>query len=161
MCAKIAILMLCLCAANAAVAQSKSADSDAIRASRHASNEALRLHDLKAFSASLDPELVVVTGRGAFLPTRQAYLDSIAQGFANPEGLRFERLVDSIDVNPDAPLAAEHGHWVGIAPNGAHVVGGTYLAMWRRSKAGWKIRSELFVLLNCFDQAACERYRHP
>jgi len=156
--AKATVLMLFFIA-GAATAQSS--DTDAIRASRRASNEAIRQHDLKAFAASLDPELVVVAGRGSFIPTRQACLDLFAEDFKNLRALRYERVTDSVEANPDAPLAAEHGHWFGIAPDGEHVVGGTYLAMWCRSEAGWKIRSELFVLLNCFDQAACERYRHP
>ncbi len=132
-----------------------------IRAARQASNVALKRHDLQAFAASLDPDLVVVAGRGSFVPSRQAYLDLFAKDFTDPKALRYERTIDSVEVNPDAPLAAEHGHWTGIAPDGKPAVGGTYLAMWRKSDAGWKIRSELFVLLNCFDPAACERYRHP
>ncbi len=72
------VLLLCFFTGSTALAQATPTDSDAIRASRHASNEALRQHDLKAFAESLDPELVVVTGRGSFVPTRQAYLDLIA-----------------------------------------------------------------------------------
>jgi ketosteroid isomerase-like protein len=151
-----AVLMLVLIS-SPTVAQTP---ADRIRSARQASNRALQKHDLKAFAANLDPELVVVTGRGSFVPTRQAYLDLFEQDFGNPQALRFVRLTDSVEVNPDAPLAAEHGHWIGIGPNGASSVGGSYLAMWRQTAEGWKIRSELFVLLRCFDAAACERYRH-
>jgi len=157
---KSAGLVLSLLAMGGGIAQTPGADGE-IRAARRASNEALKNHDLKAFAASLDPELIVVAGRGTFVPSRQAYLDLFAKDFTDPKALRYERLVDSIEVNEDAPLAAEHGHWAGINPNGRRAIGGTYLAMWRRSDAGWKIRSELFVLLTCYDPAACERYRHP
>ena len=152
------LLLMSVMTIGAALAQSPAAD--AIRAARAASNDALKRHDLAAFAASLDPDLVVVAGRGSFVPSRQAYLDLFAGDFQDPKALRYERITDTVDVNPDAPLAAEHGHWIGFGPAGQRWVGGTYLAMWRRSEAGWKIRSELFVLLQCFDTAACEQYRH-
>jgi len=134
---------------------------DEIRAARRASNDALKRHDIEAFGASLDPELVVVTGGGTFVPSRQAYMDRLAKDFTNPDGFRFERTADTVDLGETGVLAAEHGHWVGFNRNGSRGIGGTYLAMWRKTDKGWKIRSELFVLLNCFDMAACEQYRKP
>ena len=74
----------------AAVGQAGSA-VDQIRAARLASNDALKRHDIQAFGASLDPELVVVTGGGTFVPSRQAYMDRLAKDFANPNSFRFER----------------------------------------------------------------------
>jgi len=134
---------------------------DAIRAARRASNEALKRHDIQAFGASLDPELVVVTGGGSFVPSRQAYMDRLEKDFANPEAFLFERTTDTVDLGETGLLAAEHGHWIGFERDGSRGLGGTYLAMWRKTDTGWKIRSELFVLLNCFDKAACEHYRKP
>ena len=134
---------------------------DEIRAARLASNEALKRHDIQAFGASLDPELVVVTGGGTFVPSRQAYMDRLASDFTNPNGFRFERTAETVDVSETGVLAAEHGHWVGFQHDGNRGLGGTYLAMWRKTDAGWKIRSELFILLNCYDKAACEQYRKP
>jgi len=144
----------------AAVGQAGSA-VDQIRAARLASNDALKRHDIQAFGASLDPELVVVTGGGTFVPSRQAYMDRLAKDFTNPNSFRFERTPDTVDIGETGVLAAEHGHWVGFQPNGSRGLGGTYLAMWRKTETGWKIRSELFVLLNCYDKAACEQYRKP
>ena len=134
---------------------------DEIRAARRASNEALKRHDIEAFGASLDPELVVVTGGGTFVPSRQAYMDRLAKDFADPKALRFERTAETVEVGETGTLAAERGHWVGFQHDGSRGLGGTYLAMWRKTDAGWKIRSELFVLLNCYDKAACEQYRKP
>ena len=134
---------------------------DDIRAARQASNEALKRHDIEAFGASLDPELVVVTGGGTFVPSRQAYMDRLAKDFTNPNAFRFERTAETVEVGETGTLAAERGHWVGFQHDGSRGLGGTYLAMWRKTDAGWKIRSELFVLLNCYDKAACEQYRKP
>ena len=143
-----------------AIGQARSA-VDEISATRRASNEALKRHDIQAFGASLDPELVVVTGGGTFVPSRQAYVDRLAKDFTDPEAFRFERTTEAVDLGETGLLAAEHGHWVGFQRDGSRGIGGTYLAMWRKTDAGWKIRSELFVLLNCYDKAACERYRKP
>jgi hypothetical protein len=32
--------------------------------------------------------------------------------------------------------------------------------MWRRTPTGWQIRSELFIVLQCADEAACAVYRN-
>ena len=58
-----------------------------------------------------------------------------------------------------SPIAAEHGHWVATLPNGKRAYTVTYLAMWKRGDTAWQIRSELFVLLGCEDEATCALYR--
>ncbi len=143
-----ALVMLLFALAPAAVfAQSATAEAD-IRAVRRTSNEAIRRHDLQAFAASLTDDLVVVAGNGGFIPTREAYIQRFAEDFADPKAVVYERIIDSVEISKEAPLAAEHGHWVGTRPDGSRAFGGTYLAMWRKTSKGWKIRSELFVRLN-------------
>lgn len=73
--------------------------------------------------------------------------------------VRYERIVDSIDLSSSVPLAAEHGHWIGRLPDGKVFFTGTYMAMWRHTNLGWKLRSELFVSLTCADPASCDAYR--
>jgi ketosteroid isomerase-like protein len=133
-------------------------DDASIRESRAASNAAIVAGDSKAFAANLDPDFIVVTGNGSFL-SRDAYIAAFEKDFADPHSVRFERVIDSIDLSTSLPLAAEHGHWVGHVPGGPDLFTGTYLAMWRKSEGGWHLRSELFVSLACKDQAACESYR--
>jgi ketosteroid isomerase-like protein len=133
-------------------------DKDAIGALRNASNKAIAAGDITGFSASLDQDFVVVTGNGSFL-SRDTYVAAFAKDFVDPKSVRFERMVDSIEISGSVPLAAEHGHWVGRLPGGAVIFSGTYLAMWRNTANGWKLRSELFVSLACKDAAACESYR--
>jgi uncharacterized protein (TIGR02246 family) len=132
-----------------------------IRSLRQRSNRALASHDIKAFAESLAPDFVMIRGSGVFVPSRQAYIDLIAADFKDSEAVRYERTPEKIEVSSAAPLAAEHGHWTATRPDGQRAFRGTYLAMWRRTEKGWKLRSELFVVLNCADEAACAAYRQP
>lgn len=130
-----------------------------IRAARQASNQAIQRRDIKAFAASLDADYVMIRGNGTFVPSRQADIDRFTQDFADPKAVRYERIPDKVEISKAAPLAAEHGHWIGTHSDGSRAYGGTYLAMWRRTDAGWKIRSELFVVLSCDDGPSCDAYR--
>jgi ketosteroid isomerase-like protein len=133
-------------------------DQDLIRDIRNASNQAIAAGDAANFAASMDEDFVVVTGNGTLL-TREAYIAAFAKDFEDPQSIRFERTVDSIEISDLVPLAAEHGHWAGRVPGGPNLFSGTYLAMWRRTEHGWKLRSELFIALACKDAAAGESYR--
>ena len=135
-----------------------SPDQDAIKALREASNKAIAAGDIVGFSASLDQDFVVVTGNGSFL-SRDAYIAAFQKDFEDPHSVRFERIIDSIEISGSVPLAAEHGHCVGRLPGGPVIFSGTYLAMWRNTASRWKLRSELFISLACKDAAACEGYR--
>jgi ketosteroid isomerase-like protein len=130
-----------------------------IRAVRERSNRALAMHNIKSFTESLAEDFVIVRGNGVFVPSRQAYIRDFEADFRNPDSVRYERIPDKIEISSVSPLAAEHGHWTATLPNGKRAYSGTYLAMWRRGKTEWQIRSELFVLLACADEAACAVYR--
>ena len=135
-----------------------SPDQNAIHGIRKASNAAIAAGDATGFAVSLDQDFVVVTGNGTLL-SREAYIATFAKDFEDPHSLRFERIPDSIEVSRSVPLAAEHGHWVGRPLGRPVIYSGTYLAMWRKTASGWKLRSELFVSLECKDAAACDSYR--
>lgn len=132
-----------------------------IRAARQGSNAAIQHRDIKAFAATLADDFVMIRGNGALVPSRQAYIDTFTHDFADPKAIRYERISDKIEISNAAPLAAEYGHWIGRLPDGTQAYGGGYMAMWRRTDAGWKIRSELFVVLSCSDDASCAGYRKP
>ena len=132
-----------------------------IRAARQASNIAMQHRDIKAFASTLAADFVIIRGNGVLIPSRQAYIDLFNDDFADPKAIRYERVADKIELSNAAPLAAEHGHWIGMLPDGTHAFGGTYMAMWRRTETGWKIRSELFVVLYCSDDASCTGYQKP
>lgn len=153
---KLAVVLLLLSAL--ALAQTAPAERE-IRAARERSNQALAARDVKAIGDSLAPEFVQVRGSGAFTPSRDAYLELLARTFADPQAVQYHRTPDKIELSSAAPLAAEHGHWIGLLPNGKPAYGGTYLAMWRLTESGWKLRSELYVWLTCQDLPACAEYR--
>jgi ketosteroid isomerase-like protein len=140
-------------------AQPKTDAAAEIRAARQRSNQAIAKRDINAFAESIGADFVMIRGNGSFTPSRQAYIERFGADFKDPGTVRYERIPDKIDISAAAPLAAEHGHWIATRPNGQKAYGGTYLAMWRRTDAGWKIRSELFVVLTCDDEAACAEYR--
>jgi len=146
-------------ACTALAAQAPNDAVSQIRAAREQSNWALAMHDIKAFGESLAADFVIVRGNGVFMLSRQAWVDAVETDFKNPNAVRYERIPDKIEISAVSPIAAEHGHWTATLPNGKRAYTGTYLAMWRRGEIGWQIRSELFVLFGCEDEAACAGYR--
>src|SRR5438270_6922479 len=121
-------MVLLVCGGSAACVGQGARDEELIRGQRAASNKALAASDSAAFAASLEPGFVVVTGNGSFL-TREAYVAAFAKDFEDAHSVRFERVVDSIEISSSVPLAAEHGHWVGRISGGPALFRGTYLAM--------------------------------
>jgi ketosteroid isomerase-like protein len=123
-------------------------DEAEIRAARDFSNKSIVRRNLLGVGESLDTDYVAVIGDGSFVPSREVYLKLFKQDFDSPKSsLRYERIIDSVEVSADKPLAAEHGHWVATNSAGAVAYAGTYMAMWRHGALGWKLRSELFVTL--------------
>jgi ketosteroid isomerase-like protein len=124
-------------------------DEAAIRAARNFSNKSIARRNLAGVAESLDTDFVVVVGDGSFVSSREAYLKLFKQNFDSPKtAILYERIIDRVEVSVSKPLAAEHGHWIGTAADGTIAFTGTYMAMWRHGAAGWKLRSELFVVLS-------------
>jgi hypothetical protein len=118
-----------------------------IRAARGRSNRGIAERNPLMVAESLDKDIVVIVGDGSLIPSRDAYIAAFKAGFAEPNPARYERTPDTISVSSDSLLAFEHGRWTATLPNGTVTHTGTYAAMWRRTPAGWKLRSELFVTL--------------
>lgn len=150
---------LVIVVAGLAAAFAAQTPADEIRAVRERSNRALAARDIEGFAAALAPDYVLVRGNGTFAPTREEAVAAIAAGFRDPGGVRYERSPERIELSKVAALAAEHGRWTAKLPSGKLAFRGTYLAMWRRTEAGWRIRSELFVVLECGDEPSCAAYR--
>jgi ketosteroid isomerase-like protein len=136
-------------------------DEAAIRAARAQSNRAIAERKIDDFARTLGADFMMVRGSGALVATKQAYLDLFRADFADPKSISYRRTPDKIEVSSAAPLAAEHGHWVGLNVDRSDAYRGTYLAMWRRTDQGWEIRSELFVVLSCGVGEACKSYAGP
>lgn len=151
-----------LLSAVALCAQANPGDAQAereIRAARERSNQAIRKHDVNGFAASLASDFVMVRGSGSFTPSRDEYIKTFAQIFSDPKAVSYRRITDKVEISAVGPLAAEHGHWMGVKADGSEAYAGTYLAMWILTESGWKLRSELYVVLTCRDTAACAEYR--
>ena len=113
------------------------------------SNQSIAAGDLSAIASTLSDDFVVIIGDGTLL-SRDQYLEAFAHGFRQSAPLCYERIIDSVELSSSAPLAAEHGHWIGSVSTEGHrqvLFTGTYMAMWRQSGSRWKLRSELFVSL--------------
>ncbi|QIP17961.1 nuclear transport factor 2 family protein [Spirosoma aureum] len=146
-----------LCAQSGPMKLTRATDISAIRALRAQSNRAIQARDLAAFGQTMLPDIEVTRGSGPHVSGRDSVLASVSVQFKDPDFLGYVRDSDSIQVSTATSLAAEHGHWTGRfqRPDGIQTLTGVYLAMWRKTDAGWKIRSELFVNLGCTGSAAC------
>ena len=128
-----------------------------VRAMRARSNAAIAAHDIESFSATLLPEVVVTSGHGGVRVGLDSVRASIARAFADSTFVDYVRTTDRVDLSAVRPIAAEHGRWIGHwrTADGAEEISGTYLAMWRLTDAGWRVRSELFVSLACRGPRMC------
>jgi ketosteroid isomerase-like protein len=120
---------------------------DLIRAARERSNRGIAERNCNVVAESLDKDFLVIVGDGSLLPSRDAYLAAFKAEFAQPNSLRYTRTPASIDVSTSHPLASEQGHWTATLSDGTTTHTGAYSAIWRRTPAGWKLRSESFVTL--------------
>jgi hypothetical protein len=112
-------------------------------------NKAIAERDTAAFRTFMVEDVRVTTGAGELLEDREGYQATIMGQAADPRFVAFVRSPGKVTASRSHPLAAESGTWVGhwIAPEAR--LGGVYLAMWRLDDAGCRIRSELFVTLEC------------
>jgi len=109
-------------------------------------------------TATLTADIVVTSGNGTVFVGRDSVRAQFRRAFADTSFIDYLRSPDSITVSTARPeLAAERGHWMGRfhTAKGISDVGGVYLAMWRRTHDGWRIRSELFVALTCHGAPGC------
>ncbi|MCX6596862.1 MAG: nuclear transport factor 2 family protein [Acidobacteria bacterium] len=138
-------------------AATQNADQE-IRAARQASNQAIVRGDVRGFLVSLADDYRAIRGNGTEIVSVAAYREAMERTFADRQAVRFQRVTDRVTVAQTGGFAAEHGTWIGHDPSGQKAFGGTYLAMWRHTPNGWKIRSELFVFLDCHQPERCRAY---
>lgn len=128
---------------------------------RMRSNEAIAARQLPGVTDIMLPDMVVIGGNGGVLTGRDSSKVSFTRQFADPKFLGYVRSPTRIDVSTTRPLAAEAGEWVGRwrEADGVRQLRGKYLAMWRHTEEGWRLRSELFVTLACTGSATCSPAR--
>jgi hypothetical protein len=115
---------------------------------RENSNRAIARRNLLGVGVSLGDNYVGVIGDGTFVSSRAEYLRLFKEGFDHPkQSMTYVRTPEVVNIADDQILAAERGRWVATLPSGSIAYTDAYAAMWRRTPAGWKIRSEIFVTL--------------
>ena len=125
--------------------------ADDVRSLRKQSNAAIARHDVEAVVSFLDSEYQITVGSGDLFHGRAAELEAWRAEFARAADLVYVRTPESVEVSTSGERAAEVGVWVGAwtTLSGPHRLRGRYAAHWRKVDGSWKIRSELFVTLNC------------
>ena len=154
----VALVASCSALTNAIQTIATSNPESEIRTVRTRSNVAIAAHDLETVVATLTPDVVVTGGNGGVTLSRDSVRSNFRRYFADTTFIDYLRTPDSIAVSTARPaLAAERGHWMGRYRTAAGIedIGGTYMAMWRRTNEGWRIRSELFVSLTCHGPRMC------
>jgi len=126
-------------------------DAETMRTLRQQSNDAIARHDAEAVGSFLDEDFVITISTGAIERSRDEHVRSFEQHFAEFPDVVYVRTPSSITISQNYPLAMEQGTWVGkrTTSNGKMENGGQYTAAWRKTDAGWKIYSELYVALYC------------
>lgn len=122
------------------------AEESAIRAGRAAQNEAIREGDFDRVATWWTEDVTIRAGLGFTLNGRAEY----RAAFGRDTSVVYVRTPNRIEVSETWPLAWEEGTWVGSRrADGARLISGRYAAQWIRLDDGWKIRSELFVAMDC------------
>lgn len=129
------------------------ARENAIREARLAQNTAIAARDADSVATFWTDDVSVTAGLGFVLRGREAYKTA----FGHDAPMLYSRVPEKIVVSNKWPLAWEEGVWTGTAtaPQSDQNLGGRYAAQWVNENGRWRIRSELFVALNCRG-APCE-----
>lgn len=123
------------------------ADAQAIRAARHAQNEAIAVGDADGTAAFWTDDVVIRRGLGPLIVGREAY----RQLFVTDPATIYVRTPSAVEVSDQWPLAFETGEWSGHpgSAGAPAVIGGRYSAQWVKRNGRWLIRAEVFVALTC------------
>lgn len=140
--------LVLLAATTAATAQD---DEAAVRALRHAFNEAIAARQFELFGEFLMTDAETIGSNGTVLHGVEAYAAAIRARADNPDFVTYLRTPEQVTVGATDGLAAESGAWQGTwrRDGDETLVTGRYLAQWRRTDAGWRIHAELYVGMEC------------
>jgi ketosteroid isomerase-like protein len=140
-------------------ARQPSADEQMIREARARSNAAIAAHDPLAIGREWMENVHVVTSTSVQAAGRELNQQRMARQFANRPDTIYVRRPTAIDVYPQWAVASERGEWTGqwTEPDGALVIGGTYLVQWRKVDRQWLIQAELYVPTRCSGGSYCRQ----
>jgi Domain of unknown function (DUF4440) len=147
---------------SAAAAKSAVAADDpvaTVRALRAESNAAIAARDAKRLRKIFTDDYAGIQGTSGALDsggdaTAQSYADV---EFKDPTFVRYQRNPGSVQRAKSGKRIAESGRWEGIwrKADGLMVKSGVYLARWVPTDGTWRLKSELFVTLDCRGSVSC------
>jgi ketosteroid isomerase-like protein len=140
------VLSAVLCSDVQAQHQDHSQAVEAIRAARLTQNVAIANRSFDEVVRFWSDDITVRASRGSTLtgiPAYRAALDS-------DSSIAYARHPEEVQVSDGWPLAWEEGTWTGYRRGtGEELISGRYAAQWLRTGGRWKIRSEIFVAMEC------------
>ena len=140
------LFVLAACAGTPAPNHPPSSEEAVVRQARAAQNQAIARRDLDRVASFWVDDVAVTAGLGTVLRGRDEY----RRAFESDAALRYHRESQTVRVSSNWATAWEEGTWTGArVSGGAPLIGGRYSAQWVRGPNGWRIRSELFVALDC------------
>lgn len=122
-------------------------DAAAIRAARAEQNQAIAVRDFDRVASFWMDDVQVTVGLGLTIRGRAKY----RRAFSQDSGIVYHREPDNVEVNSRWPIAWETGTWSGrhLDQSATPLLSGRYSAQWLKQDGRWRIRSELFVALDC------------
>ena len=147
----------CARAGRPAAVAAMSGEAAAIRAARLEQNALLARGDIDGAAAFWTDDVTARAGMGRAVTGRAAYA-AVFRGDSVISRMRYVRTPVEIVVSAQWPLAYESGEWTGRRADAASdtpLVRGRYSAHWIKADGRWRIRSEVFVALECAG-AACD-----
>ncbi|CAN7168374.1 nuclear transport factor 2 family protein [Phenylobacterium sp. LjRoot225] len=119
---------------------------DAIRARRRLTNKLIAAHEAARLKPFFAPDIRLIAGDGALILGADAVVAAFASQFADPDFVTYLRTPETVELDAAGERAAEHGRW--IADWKGSEMGGTYLAVWKKTLGQWVLESELYVTLS-------------
>jgi ketosteroid isomerase-like protein len=124
-----------------------------VRTARQEQNAAIAARDFDRVASYWSDDVTITAGLGRMLRGKAAYL----QAFRADSLIVYQRNPEQIETSDQWPLAYERGRWAGRRAQGRSnegaLISGSYTAQWVKRNGRWLIRSEIFVALECADEA--------
>ena len=129
-----------------------------IVAARQQWNAALLAGDTVALARLVEDSATHVSPQFTHIG-RAAFLAQFVRAMITRPGFRLVYTIDRATPceRPNCNTATESGTWSETWREEGEptTVSGTYYAIWRRDRAGWRIRSEVFATLRCQGRRYC------
>jgi ketosteroid isomerase-like protein len=124
-----------------------------VRTARVEQNAAIAARNLDLVATYWTDDVTITAGLGRVVSGKAAYL----RAFQSDSSIVYPRHPQQIEVSTHWPLAYERGRWTGrrarAGAGEAALISGAYAAQRVKRTGRWLIRSEVFVALECANEA--------